>query len=271
MKLYIMTDMEGVAGIINHDDWVRPTGRYYEQGKENLTEEVNAAIRGFFDGGATEIVVADGHGAGGITPNLLDERAFFMRGWPEKWPLLLDGSYDAIAFVGQHAKANTPFAHLAHTQWFGMSGYEINGVSVGEFGQFACCAAFLGIPVIFGAGDQAFTEEAEALAPGIVIASVKQGTTPGSGEEATAEEYARRNTAAIHMHPAKARRLIEERAEEAARLFAFRPASFPLIPLKPPFRIDAFYRSIDGKPPYRAYAEHPDSLIECMNRKETVV
>jgi D-aminopeptidase len=30
MKLFIMTELEGVAGVINGSDWLYPTGRYYE-------------------------------------------------------------------------------------------------------------------------------------------------------------------------------------------------------------------------------------------------
>ena len=71
MKIMIMTDMEGCAGILNHDDWVMPEGRYYEKGKRLLTEEVNAALAGFFEAGAGEVVVVDGHGYGGIDPELL--------------------------------------------------------------------------------------------------------------------------------------------------------------------------------------------------------
>ncbi len=78
MKLMIMTDMEGVAGMLNFEDWCVPDGRYYDKGKRLLTLEVNAAIEGFFHGGATEIVVVDGHGNGGIDPELLDERAQLM-------------------------------------------------------------------------------------------------------------------------------------------------------------------------------------------------
>ena len=68
MKIYIMTDMEGCAGILDHDNWVLPSGRYYEAGRQILAEETNAAIEGFLAGGATEIFVLDGHGAGGIDP-----------------------------------------------------------------------------------------------------------------------------------------------------------------------------------------------------------
>ena len=87
MKILIMTNMEGVAGVLNHDDWVLPGGRFYAKGLRLLTEEVNAALEGFFSAGAEEILVVDGHGAGGIDPETLDERALLLRGRGENvWP-----------------------------------------------------------------------------------------------------------------------------------------------------------------------------------------
>ena len=46
-RLFIMTDLEGVAGVISGKDYLYPTGRYYETARRLLTEEVNAAIAGF--------------------------------------------------------------------------------------------------------------------------------------------------------------------------------------------------------------------------------
>ena len=65
MKIYLMTDMEGCAGILNFKDWVFPEGRYYDKGKRLLTLEVNAVAEGFFAAGADEVLVADGHGRSG--------------------------------------------------------------------------------------------------------------------------------------------------------------------------------------------------------------
>ena len=70
--MYIITDIEGVAGITNWQDFGRPNRMYYELGKELTTREINAACEGFFAAGATEIVVDDAHGRGGI--NQLDPR-----------------------------------------------------------------------------------------------------------------------------------------------------------------------------------------------------
>ena len=78
-----MTDMEGVAGVLEHDNWCQPPeggypGRYYELGRKFLTEEVNAAIEGLIRGGADDIVVSDGHGAGGINLMLLDPEKLWL-------------------------------------------------------------------------------------------------------------------------------------------------------------------------------------------------
>lgn len=265
-KIFLVTDMEGVAGVQNSEQWLRPEDRYYEVGRKLLTLEVNAAIDGFFAGGAREIVVIDGHGAGAVNIELLDPRVQLERGWPSGWPgpSLSGGGFDAIAWVGQHAKAGTPHAHLAHTQSWDYVDLSINGVSIGEFGQAAMCANELGVRAIFAAGDKAFSEEARALVPGIETVWVKRGTTPGRGDELTAEQYSRRNSAAIHLHPEKARALIREGAERAMRRAQTEP--FGLINMKPPYeRIGRFRPSQAGQPILVSKETHPSSVIAVMN------
>ena len=55
MKILMMTDLEGVAGILNFVAWCTPEGRYYDKAKRLLTQEVNAAAKGFFDGGVEAV------------------------------------------------------------------------------------------------------------------------------------------------------------------------------------------------------------------------
>jgi len=263
MKIYIMTDLEGVAGVMDFENWCSPGFRYYELAKEFLTREVNAAVDGFFEAGATEIVVADGHGSGGINPALIDPRVELLRGWPERWPLLLDASYDAVAWVGQHAKAGTEYAHLAHTQSFGYLDLSINGVSIGEFGQLAMCASELGVRSIFASGDEAFAKEAHALVHGIETVVVKRGSRPGRGDELTREEYGRRNYAAVHIPPERARGRIREAAARAAQ--RARTEAFGLIDLTPPFERVAIFRPDGEHPKTVARESHPSSVIALMN------
>ena len=61
-----MTDLESVAGVRDFPDWRLPEGRCYDQAQRLLTLEVNAVIAGFAAAGATEFMVADGHGRGTI-------------------------------------------------------------------------------------------------------------------------------------------------------------------------------------------------------------
>ena len=261
-KVYIMTDAEGVAGVMNSVDWCYANGRYYEVCKELLTHEVNAAIEGFAAGGVTEFLVHDGHGNGAINPLLLDKRAELMRGCPEGYPYLLDRTFDAIAWVGQHAMSRTEYAHLAHTGSMAKYEYTINGLPVGEFGQLAMCASELGVRVIFGSGDRAFCHEAVALVPGMETVEVKRGLTPGRGDECNAEQYAARNTAAIHIHPERARELIRAGAERAIRRAG--RESFGIIPLTPPFEMIKIYRPSGTNPMATLKGSDPKSIIALL-------
>lgn len=263
MRIMLMTDLEGVAGVKDSENWVMPGRRCYETGCRLLTLEVNAAVDGFYAGGATYVHVADGHGAGAIDIELLDPRVEYARGWPEVWPFHLEKGYAGIAWVGQHAKASSEYAHLCHTQSFKYIDLSVNGVSIGEFGQLAMCASELGVPAFFGAGDLAFTKEAAALAPGIVTCAVKRGVTKGAGEECTTSEYERRNAGAIHLPPERARKIIRATAEAAARQLASSPP--PLIPFKPPFELTALFRpDKKGQPKTMAKNRHPSSIIELL-------
>ncbi len=264
MRIYVMTDLEGVAGVIDHENWCRPGSSYYETAKEFLTLEVNAAVRGFFEAGADEIVVADGHGPGGISPKLLDDRVELQRGWPEgPWPLGLDETFDACAWVGQHAKSNSIYAHMAHTQSFGYDDLSVNNVSIGEFGQLAMCASELGVRSIFGSGDLAFTKEARELVPDIETVAVKRGLQSRGGEGLPREEYERWNLAAVHLHPARARDLIEEGAKRA--LERAKAETFGRIPLNPPFERVTTFRPTKDNPAMIDRATHKESFIALMN------
>ena len=51
MRVPIVTDLEGVNGVLNFSDWCTPEGLRNEAGCRFLTEEVNAAVKGFFNAG----------------------------------------------------------------------------------------------------------------------------------------------------------------------------------------------------------------------------
>jgi D-amino peptidase len=262
-KLYLMTDLEGVAGVVDAENWIYTHSRYYDLAKDLLTAEVNAAIEGFLEAGVEEILVADGHGQGALFSHKLDPRILYQRGWIG-WPLSLDRTFDAIAWVGQHAKAGTPEAHLAHTQSFEFIDFTINGVSVGEPGQFGYCASELGVRAIFGAGDLAFTRELTALYPGIETVSVKHGVNPGSGDDMSLQDYQKSQLCAVHVSPQVARERIRAGAERAVR--RAKDENFGLLPLKAPFECVMTLRPSEKFPQKRVSRwSHPSSVIAALN------
>lgn len=265
MKVYIMTDMEGVAGVLNHDDWVTPSGPYYENGKELLTLEINSAAEGFFDAGADEILAADGHGYGGINTELLDNRIFLQRKFTGPYPFGLDKTFDVIAWVGQHPKAGTQYGHICHTGWFDVIDYRINDISVGEFGQLAFCAGELGVTPIFASGCKAFAEEAASLVKGIHTAVVKYGLTPDSGIECNCDQYRAKNLSAIHLPPERARKVIKTNAYNALKAYLDSPESFVPVKIKAPYTIDVDLRDNGDIKAHSYHKSHANSIIECLN------
>src|SRR5512137_2916195 len=64
MKIYILADMEGISGIRKHAQ-VDSSSPEYAEGRALMTQDINAAVEGAFEGGAEDVVVADTHGGGG--------------------------------------------------------------------------------------------------------------------------------------------------------------------------------------------------------------
>jgi len=270
MKIYIMTDVEGCAGVLDFENWTRPESRYYENAKRLLTGEINAAIAGFMAGGAEEFTVLDGHGHGAVDPELLDENAILVRGHREHvWPWGLDATYDALAFVGQHAKAGTPYSHLTHSGSCRVIDDSINGLSIGEYGNMALCAMEIGVPVILACGELALTREAEALTPGVVTASVKEGLLPDNGfRDVSLEEYRKAKLSAAHLSPQKARKVIMAAALQAIQKLKDSPAEFKYPELRPPYRRVVEFRRCDSQndPAFKSVTTHPSSICGLMNQ-----
>ena len=273
MKVMLVTDVEGVAGVLNFEEYCSPGTPYYEKAKRLLTEETNAVIRGMFDGGVDEILVVDGHGPGAIDPELLDSRAELLRGAPRPnaWPFTLDSSFDGIGWVGQHAKSRTPYSHLTHTGTFAVYEVTANGIPVGEFGYLAMCAGELGVPVVFAGGEEAFAREAEELAPGVVAVGVKRGcNTEDDLDEASEEVYKKSKLSAIHLAPEKARQKLYAGALEAAKRLKNDPESFTAVTVEPPYEIKSVFRKCEVFPEGATlYRRHDTSFIAAMNSPHT--
>lgn len=266
MKIFIMSDLEGVAGVMNGRDYLTPDGRCYETACRLLTDEINAAVDGFAAGGFTVFYVADGHGFGAVDPAHLDSRAKRLRGWgAAPYPFGLDVSFDAYAFVGQHAKAGTAFSHLTHTGWWTALDKKINGLSIGEYGEGALCAGELNVPVIFASGEQALCDEAKALTPWVTTVAVLRGTCEGTGNELSSEAYADFHVGAVHMEPDDACRLIRSQAEATAKQFAADSGRFKPLSLDGPYVLEKIIRGTDGGDPTVRTTNHQSSIIALFN------
>jgi D-amino peptidase len=201
VKIYIMTDLEGPAMISRFNQTRDVTPEDKIRWMRLLTGEVNACIDGILDFDSdADVIVWDGHGSGGIIEEEFHRDARLIARGPISPPYAVDDSFDAMMFVGQHARMGTGGV-LCHTYSSkSIEYYRINDVELGEFGCRALMAGTIGVPTVMCAGDDVAVEEARELIPNIVGAAVKQAL----GREL-----------AIHMSHGAACELIRERAAEA--------------------------------------------------------
>ena len=213
MKIFIMTDIEGVALITTWEE-VLNEGPLKTAAMRRATGEVNAAVEGILDYDKNaEIYVIDGHGPGGLLKDELHEKTRILSsGFGAPW--LLDDSFDGYFFIGQHAMAGTPGGVLAHTYSSkSIVHYKLNGRVIGEFGCRAIMAGNFKVPALFISGDDKAVKEAEAMVPGIIGAPVKTG-------------YGKYK--AVSLSATAARKLIRARAAEAcSRAQDIKPVNIP--------------------------------------------
>lgn len=194
MKILIATDMEGITGVTTWDQ-VTPGHTEYARFRRQMTEDVNAAIRGAFDGGADEVIVADGHWNGSnILIEELDPRARLNTGSPSPFSMMegIDESVNGVIFIGYHARNGTPNAILDHT-WSRMTVANVwlNDLLTGEYGLNGAVAGQFGVPVIMVSGDQTACAQVTELLGDMETAIVKQASSRFAAEclapEATRE------------------------------------------------------------------------------------
>ena len=218
MRIYVVCDLEGTAGVINHTQqccwdlskqWF---GSYYEQARRMATQELNALVEGALEGGATEIVAWDGHGnfPGGIDIELLHPQCKLVMGAGDGGPAGLDDSFDAIFQLGLHAMAGTKNAVLAHSFHGGIEKLTVNDLEVGEIWMNCYTAGLHNVPCVFLSGDQAAACEIEKIVNPIETAVVKWGLSDHPTGLSVAP--------AISLSPEEARSLIREKSRKAMSL-----------------------------------------------------
>lgn len=225
-KVFICADMEGISGVSGPEQ-TGGTGADYSRARKLMADDVNAAIRGAVEGGAATVVVIDSHGNGrNILREDLEAPATLISYNFRRYGMMegLDDTFDAVLFVGNHAKAGSPVGVFAHTQNGNIRDVQVNGKSVGEGGINTMLAAWFGVPVVMVTGDQ------------VAVAQVKEVATEARGVIVKRALNGR----AVEMRPiAEARAEIQKTAREAvaaAKKFPPRRTG--------PFRIQVWYRDV---------------------------
>ena len=228
MKVYISSDMEGTAGIVDWQQCVGP-GAAYERGQRLLLAEVNAAIDGAVAAGAESVLVNDSHSSmQNLPPDELHGDAEYLSGRHKPFYMMqgLDSSFDAALFVSYHASAGTAGV-LSHTyNPAAIAQVRLNGVVVGESGINALVAAGHGVPVALITGDQYVGPEIEPFCPGIEVVQVKRAVG---------------RTAAHSLHPHEACARILAGAERALHQVSAGQIASPGIDL--PARLEVDFRT----------------------------
>ncbi len=202
-RIFIVTDMEGVGGVNSWDEQTAPGQRRFEEARRLLAAEVNAAVAGALAGGASEVVIWDGHDSSrSLSVEDIPPHARLIQGEPTPADFYLgDGRYDGLMFVGQHAKAGAG-GLLSHSQSREVKDITINGRSVGEIGQAAAIAGYFKTPVIMLSGDQAACDEVRTIQPTAETVAVKRRVG---------------NSSALSLSHEEARAQIRGAAERAVR------------------------------------------------------
>jgi D-amino peptidase len=168
--------MEGATGVTWPAD-VLPGTPQWERFRPTFTSDVNAAVLGFFDGGADEVLINEAHmSMRNLLLEQLDERADMLTGRHKELSMMegIDYGVDAVAFIGYHAGAGQPGV-LAHTYLTNtITGVWLDGEPASEGWLNAALAAEFGVPVILVTGDDKCCEDAGRYAPDAQRVAVKR-------------------------------------------------------------------------------------------------
>jgi D-amino peptidase len=202
-RVYLSTDIEGTAGIVDWTQVLGP-GAEYEVGRRLLLAEVNAAIDGASEAGASSFLVNDAHAfMFNLPPAAVHGEASLLSGRHKPLYMMegLDASFDAAFFIAYHGSIGHERAILSHT--YNPSAIwevKLNGVVVGESALNALVALHHGVPVALITGDDATADEARTFSPAIEAVVVKRSVS---------------RFAAENLHPRQACELIRAGARAA--------------------------------------------------------
>jgi D-amino peptidase len=168
MKILISADMEGATGVTWPGD-VQPGTEQWQRCRRMFTSDVNAAVAGFFDGGANQVLINEAHASmRNLLLEELDPHAEMLTGRHKDLSMvegIQHGDVDAVAFVGYHAGAGAEGV-LAHTYLpNSITGVRADGRPASEGRLNSLVAAEYGVPVVLVTGDDRACADGAEYAP----------------------------------------------------------------------------------------------------------
>lgn len=181
LRVFVSVDMEGIGGV-GTPAMASSDGKDYATARRLMTDEVNAVVAAIFQAGPAEVVVNDSHGDHqNVLHTELDPRVTYVQGSIKPLGMVsgLDASFDAVVFLGYHARAGDPTGFLAHTGTGSVKGLWLNDVEVGEAGMNAAFAGMHGVPVVLASGDEALAAEIQGFLDAETVVT-KTAVTPSA-------------------------------------------------------------------------------------------
>lgn len=187
-RVLLIADMEGISGITDYRECWPVFTEYWETGRQKMMADIVAAAQGLTDGGATGVLLVNGHGFGypNIDPSQLPEGCRLVSD-DEETALIRSGEFDATFQIGRHARCGTQDGFMSHTQTPDFR-IQIEGKIVTEshINGWRGNRPLLGI-----IGDAALESELDGALSGTPFMAVKQSqsrveTTPVHDSPATA-------------------------------------------------------------------------------------
>jgi D-amino peptidase len=215
-KFVVLADLDGAAGVRNPHECFPNYPEFEQYGVPHMAADANAAARGLFKGGASEVVIVDGHLIG---QNLISARVEAPAHLSAKTLLeeLQRGGVCGLFLTGIHAKTGTPNSFSSHTIAPFLAA-RVNGDIVGDSLLVAYLAGALDVPLVGVSGDWVACEEIQWALPWILNSPTKTGFDRASVR---------------HHNPDTARASLEEIAARAAA-----PGAGRVVKPSPEFRVE---------------------------------
>ncbi|MBN2159806.1 MAG: M55 family metallopeptidase [Spirochaetes bacterium] len=171
----IIADIEGSSGCWSYEASQYKT-REWARACRDMSQDIDAVVKGLFEAGAEDITVKDFHRTGyNLLPELIDGRATIIHGY-RRGPVPGIGDprgASLLYMIGMHAASGSD-GFLAHTLTSRIARLEVNGRLMSEAELFSSSVARYGLRPVFLSGCPVACRQAEDAIRGIQTCSIKK-------------------------------------------------------------------------------------------------